>query len=294
MSRLLEPVLAATCAFAGMIALTTLYSFLEDLGPAGRVQLHSYLGLEAAARYAVAAALGLLLGSEVLYAFRPKARFYEWRLALGALLGAMTGLVLLLVLGYVAQALGLVFAGSSAPIVSLCISGFLAWVGAVYFHRPRAQPSRRLRLLVLLVFIVVIALPHLRAFPAHGSLAERDAWARRRVPGYAALVHIVTSIPQVESDVGSVVAVAPTAEDRHAYGREMNGDSLRFALDVVGTRNAGVFHVRCMVMGTTAFEWSEGRWASGGRETAIPAPSLDHSQAASVTLDAERSPGAAP
>jgi len=270
-----ERILAACGATVGLMGLPALCYVLAELGPAARIKCYSYLGLEILAKYAAAAVLGLLLGAEAVHLLRPSVtRYRTGRLAGGAVLGAVVGLVVQAGLLRAGRAMGL---GSSWPTdaVTLTCVGFFAWVGAVLFYKPSAAPwPRRLpwvRFAALFVFLAIISIPHLRAFPAHASIAERDAWARRHVREYASLVRIVASVPEVVADVGRITAVAPTSNDRHVYARTMNGDEMRFALDIVGGKGAGVFRAVCTVMGDVTVEWEEGRWIFGGKETPIPA-----------------------
>jgi hypothetical protein len=67
-------------------------------------------------------------------------------------------------------------------------------------------------------------------------------------------VQIVASVPQVFADVGRIGAVAPTANDHHVYARTMDGDEMRFALDILGEKGAGVFRTSCTVMGNVTEE----------------------------------------
>lgn len=139
----------------------------------------------------------------------------------------------------------------------------------------RAQPTaaaRRwptARLVAVGLLMSWIASEHVRAFPASASVAERDAWATARVSKYVALKHVVAAVPEVQRDVGRIVAIAPTARDKHRFAREMNGDDMFFALDVIGERGSGVFYVQCTLDEFRVYDWRPGRWVIHGRESRI-------------------------
>jgi len=133
--------------------------------------------------------------------------------------------------------------------------------------RGRRFPWARLAALVLLVFWSSI--PHFRAFPARGTLAERDGWARKNVREYAGLVRTVSEIPAVTEDVGRVIGVAPTPGDQHRFARDMDGDEMRFTLEVVGDRGAGIFWADCTIAGGRVSDWRSSRWTYHGKATPI-------------------------
>lgn len=132
---------------------------------------------------------------------------------------------------------------------------------------PRLRPTARLVALGLLMSW--LALEHVRAFPASASVAERDAWASARVSKYVALKRVVAAVPEVQRDVGRIVAIAPTARDQHRFAREMNGDDMFFSLDVIGQRGSGLFHVQCTLDEFRVYDWRPGRWLFHGRESQI-------------------------
>jgi hypothetical protein len=151
-----------------------------------------------------------------------------------------------------------------------------AAVGADVPHRlwPGAYPAgrrwlRRGRVLGLALVALVAVIPQLRAFPARASLRARDAWARERVRHYSALTRVVAAIPEVQHDVGRVVAMAPSASYEHVFAREMNGDDMRFTLDVVGERGRGTFQAICTLDDYTVYDWQPGHWHFGQRDVAI-------------------------
>ena len=166
------------------------------------------------------------------------------------------------------------------PFEELAIAGAAAALGAslgppaargLRLLPLRAAARPRLRLIGLALLLSWIALPQLRAFPASASAAERDAWARARVRHYAALTRVVAAVPEVQRDVGRVVAIAPTGGDAHRFAREMNGDDMLFVLEVVGERGRGVFHADCTLDDHRVYGWNPGRWLSRGREQRIDA-----------------------
>jgi hypothetical protein len=89
---------------------------------------------------------------------------------------------------------------------------------------------------------------------------------------YSALARVVASVPEVQRDVGRIVTIAPTAQDQHRAAREMNGDDMRFALEVIGERGRGTFFANCTLDDHTIYDWSSARWRFGGREQSIPRP----------------------
>jgi hypothetical protein len=142
------------------------------------------------------------------------------------------------------------------------------WLRAPESHgAPRALPRVRLAGLALLGCWIVF--PNLVAFPASGSIADRDAWARSRVGHYAALAKVVRAIPEVQRDVGRIVAIAPTAHDEHVFARTMDGDEMRFAFDVIGERGKGTFLADCTLDEYRVYDWRPGRWTFRGHETRI-------------------------
>jgi hypothetical protein len=136
---------------------------------------------------------------------------------------------------------------------------------------PSAASPRRpiLRLVALGLLIGWVVLPQLRAFPASASAADRDVWASARVPQYVSLKRVLRTIPEIQRDVGHIVTIAPTASDQHRYAREMNGDDMFFALDVIGDHGSGVFYVECTLDEYRVYDWRSGRWVANGRELQI-------------------------
>jgi hypothetical protein len=64
----------------------------------------------------------------------------------------------------------------------------------------------------------------------------------------------------VQQAVGHIVEMAPTASDEHVFAREMNGDDMRFTLEVIGSHGQGTFQAVCTLDDYTVYEWQSGRW----------------------------------
>jgi hypothetical protein len=153
---------------------------------------------------------------------------------------------------------------------SLCASELRRRLAQGAPPRERRRPWIKLMLLGLLLAWLVR--PQFGAFPAGAGIAERDAWARSNVREYPGLARVVTGLPEVTRDIGRVVALAPTAHDKHQYWREMNGDDLRFTLEVVGEHGSGTFHADCTLDGNRVLEWRAGAWTYGGKTRAVVVP----------------------
>lgn len=165
------------------------------------------------------------------------------------------------------------FDDSFGKVLVACVLGAALGSEARRFAEPeRVRPAPRIKLALLLLWIGWCLVPHFMAFPAGASMAERDAWARSNVKEYAGLVHAVARIPEITRDVGRIREVAPTSADQHVFAREMNGDDLRFALDVAGEKGSGVLRVECTIMGDAVLDWRSGTWTFDGKETVVSAP----------------------
>ena len=137
------------------------------------------------------------------------------------------------------------------------------------FERDSTPRWPVFRLSALGLLLGWILLVQLRAFPASASADARAAWAHARIPQYAALTRVIAALPEVQRDVGRIVVVAPTARDQHRSAREMNGDDMSFALDVIGERGRGVFYADCTLDEARVYDWRSGRWRFNGREQRI-------------------------
>jgi hypothetical protein len=163
--------------------------------------------------------------------------------------------------------------GVLTTLAAAVIGGSLGALAPRWFRRVQpldaSHRTPKLRLVALGILLAWVALGQLRAFPASANALERDAWARAHVPQYRALKRVIAAVPEVRTDVGRIVAIAPTATDQHRSAREMNGDDMFFALDVIGERGAGIFYVDCTLDEYRVYQWRSGRWVMRGRESRI-------------------------
>ncbi|HKU37804.1 MAG TPA: hypothetical protein VJR89_06650 [Polyangiales bacterium] len=154
-------------------------------------------------------------------------------------------------------------------VAAAVLGASLAATGARAVLRPQPTAAPVLRFAALALLLAWIGGVQLFAFPAAAGVAKREAWARARLPQYAALKRVVAAVPEVQRDVGKLVALAPTSNDEHRAAREMNGDDMHFALDVVGERGRGVFYVDCTLDEFRVYDWRPGRWLFDGRAERI-------------------------
>ena len=257
---------------AAMIALPCGYALLSHFGPSGRVLFRPYLPTDLG-EWLLASVVGALLGAEAPRLLRPSSRDYApLRLSLGVWLGACAGILGAIVLAVVLpnEWLSLtvwIAAGSVLVTVGGTGGGLIAFKHVADQTVPRRLPAAKLALLGL---IVVLSLaPQLCAFPARGTLSERDAWAREHVREYPGLVRIVKTLPTVTQDLGRVIQVAPTGDDKHSFAREMNGDDLTFTLEVVGDNGTGTLRADCTISGDQVLDWRSGTWRFNGKVTRI-------------------------
>jgi hypothetical protein len=264
-----ERSLASLGAMLGMLALPILYQLSTSYGPAARVVFYAYVPADGLGHVLLAALVGASLGAEAYRPFLPRGRSYSAaRVAAGCMLGLAAGAAAGVVLGL------LVVPKPFALGAILICSMVGCWYGGFALHQPReADPRGRripwVRLAGLALLVAWSLLPHFRAFPAHGTLTERDRWARKNVREYAGLVRIVHDIPAVTQDVGRIIDVAPTSRDQHRFGREMNGDDMRFTLEVVGDKGAGTLWADCTLSSGRVMSWTSGRWTFHGQTTPI-------------------------
>ena len=111
--------------------------------------------------------------------------------------------------------------------------------------------------------------PQLKAFPEHGTVAEREAWARTNVRQYMPLTRTVERIPQIQESVGRVTAIAPAYGQRQVTALTMDGVQMDMVLDVVGDKGAGTLHVNCTMDMGTVFDWQPATWTMDGHSTEI-------------------------
>jgi hypothetical protein len=268
-----------------MVTLQAIAWMVEDLGPASRVVFRPYLPFPTAslAILIAAAVTGASLGAEVALLPRLRGsalRYSVARVACGCVLGSWLAAVPAEIASTWTRGDKLGF-DALAMATFLAISGLGGWAGGVLVFKAKDAPGNPrapwVRLAVLAILSAVIVGTQLGAFPSNGTAAEREAWARANVRQYPGLARIVSGIPEVVSDVGRVATVAPTARDQHSYAREMNGDGMRFTLDVIGERGAGIFVADGTIDEDRITDWRSGVWSFGGRTTEIdPRRSGEH------------------
>ncbi len=264
---------ASLGASLGLVVPPAVHSALETFGPASRVLFRAYVPVVPIAQVLVMSLVGLSVGVEAGALLRPqRPRYRVLRMAAGCLLGGLAGLIASLFVDVAVHTRPWATpAVRFSALVAIVVA--MAWGGAALAFapgvagRPRRLPWLRLGALAL-CFAWIASFP-LRTFPASGTAAEREAWARANVREYGGLARIVASVPVVAQDAGQVRTVAPTAGDRHAWAPEMDGDALLFSLDVIGDRGAGVFDVDATLSGGHVFRWRAGRWRFQGRTTPV-------------------------
>ena len=263
------PSLAST---AGMFLVPSAYLALDTYGPSSRVVFYDYLPFQGAFDLLLAATLGAWLGAWCFRLFWPRRQYSSIRLVIGCLLGGALGLILAGPL-----VLGTAFATGVHPNVLLVsaaiIPGISAWLCGISMFRS-SQPTKRgwfgwLSLAIAMTVVGWLIHPQLAAFPAHGTVAEREAWARVNIRQYMSLTRIVEKIPLIQEGVGRVTAVAPAPNHQHVTAQTMDGMEMNIVLEVVGDRGAGVLHVDCTVDGDTVFDWQPAIWTTDGRTTEI-------------------------
>jgi MFS family permease len=261
--------LAALGATVGFFVLPALYILLDNYGPSSRVAVYSYFLPASTPLVLFSALLGLSLGGEAYAFLKPSLpRYSVLRLSIGSLLGGFALLMVLLVVEFGSLQGGTLL--GVLLIANLALVPVGMWIGGVLLVRPVPDDGPRQfprwRLVALAVVLTAFLVPELRAFPSSGSVAVREAWARHRVREFPGLVEIVRNIPAITQDVGRVSAVAPTGTDKHVVGIDMNGNDLRFKLDVIGERGAGTLQVVCTIDQDRLLSWDSGRWSFNGRE----------------------------
>ena len=136
------------------------------------------------------------------------------------------------------------------------------------------QPTKRSRLgwlsfVIAATVAVWLIHPQLAAFPKHGTVADREAWARLNIRQYMSLTRTVEKIPLIRESVGRVTAIAPASDQQHITAQTMDGVEMNMVLDVVGDKGAGVLRVRCTIDGDTVFDWQPATWTMDGLTTEI-------------------------
>jgi hypothetical protein len=263
--------LASLAATAGMLLLPVAYLMLDTYGPSGRIVFYEYLPFFEAPKYALAGMLGAWLGARVYRLFDRQTHYSVARLAAGCLLGGSLGFAAAAVAMFSPLQSSWIHASLFPGVVLVPVAG--AWLGGIALFKSTAPAGHRrfqwLQPTAVCLAIVWLLIPQFRAFPKNAPLAEREAWARQHVPQYGSLTRIVGSVPVVAQDVGRIVGIAPTADDAHIAGRDMDGVGMNFTLDVVGEKGHGVFRVRCTIDGDTVWAWESGTWTFNGQTTEI-------------------------
>jgi hypothetical protein len=273
--------LAALGAAAGLVTAPAACAALDAWGPSSRVDIAEYLPSSFVPIVVFAGIVGASLGAELYGWLTPHPRAYRvGRLTWGAILGASLllvacGLGLLLALAAVPALRRLELPGPALGALLLAIASVGAFCGAFALFAPAVEASRPsrapwVRIAALVLVFAHFVVPQFTSFPANGTMTERDAWARANLREYPKLVQTVSIFPLVVADVGRVLRVAPTSEDRHFIGRDMNGDYMNVTLELVGEKGTGRLRVSALVMDGWFREWREGSWTAAGRVTALP------------------------
>jgi hypothetical protein len=266
-----EKAWASLASTGGMILVLGGYWALETYGPSSRVVFYDYLPFQGAWDCVLAATLGAWIGAWGFRLFRPGRPYSIIRLMLGCLLGGVLGLIVGALLVLPANALAI------HPIVLLVIAaiapGVGAWLCGIALFRSKEPTKRGLfdRLSLSLAAIAVIWLiqPQFAAFPKHGTVPEREAWAHTNIRQYKSLTRIVEKLPLIQQSVGRVIAIAPTSGEQHVTGPTMDGMAMKMTLEVVGDKGAGILHVNCTLDGDFVFDWEPATWTMDGTTTEI-------------------------
>jgi hypothetical protein len=249
---------------------------LDEYGPRSRVVFFPYLPPFGEIAYILAgAAVGLSLCIDAAARLgRDAAPYRPLRLAVGCSLGGLVGIVLGTIAAGIARGRGGASEGL-ATAIALAAETLCAFGGAfASFKRSEGAPrtsarSIAARSIVACAFLAWAAVRQLDAFPSHGDIAERDAWARAHVREYPGLVRFASQLPVVTSDLGKVVAVAPTGAERHSHAWDMDGDAMRFTLDMVGETTRGTLWVDATFTQGNLWEWRAGRWTYNAVTTPV-------------------------
>jgi hypothetical protein len=266
-----EKALASLAATSGMLLLLGAYWTLDSYGPASRVVFYEYLPFWSGLNNLLAALLGTWLGARVYRIFRPQARFSGARLVAGCLLGAFLGLALAGTLLFASSWSAIPEAATFAIGVILPAVGAW-WCGTVLF-RPGGPATLGWRGWLAAGAAALIGVwlihPQFTAFPNHGNIAEREAWARLHIPQYADLARTIENIPIIQDSIGRLTAIAPASDVQHMTGLDMDGVAMRLVLDVMGERGVGTLSVNCTIDQDVVFDWQPAIWTASGKTTEI-------------------------
>jgi hypothetical protein len=267
-----EKAWASLASTAGMFLACCAYLALDSYGPSSRIVFYDYLPFRGAFDFLLVAVLGAWLGAWYFRVWRPGMHYSSIRLAAGCLLGGALGLIVAgpLVLG--------TFRVVGIPAIVLLVGAAIIpaiaawWCGIAMFRSTQAARRGRLGWLPLIITAAVavwLMRPQIAAFPEHGSVAEREAWARVNIRQYMSLTRTVEKIPLIQESVGRVTAIAPASGQQQVTAVTMDGIEMDMVLDVVGNRGTGALHVNCTIDGDVVFDWQPATWTMDGHSTEI-------------------------
>jgi hypothetical protein len=266
-----EKAWASLASTGGMVLVSGAYSALETYGPSSRVIFYDYLPFQGARDAVLAATLGAWLGAWGFHLIRSGRHFSITRLMVGCLVGGALGLIVGGILAFSSNAIGI---HPIVAVVSAALApGMGAWLGGIaIFRSTGAKVRSRFHWLPLALAATValwLILPQFTAFPKHGTVAEREAWARSNIRQYGSLTRTVEKIPLIAESIGRVTTIAPTSGEQHVFAQTMDGVAMKMALEVVGEKGAGTLRVDCTLDGDTVFDWESATWTMDGTTTEI-------------------------
>lgn len=264
---------AALLASVAMVGAAGAVWAYDTFGPEPRIVFYPYLPSFEPTGHVLAAGLaGLALGADArMRLFPGEPRYSARRLAVGCLVLGIAGA---LVGGFAALAAHVSAAGASmATVLAFAVLGGGCGGLATFRTTESAArsklpfPAARVGALCLVAFWV--AASKRDTFPLGGTVAERQEWTNEHVREYAGLVRVASNVREIVADVGAVVAVAPTSTDRHVFARTMDGDDMKFTLDVVGEKGRGLLRAHATLSEGQIVRWDEGLWTFDGRNRPI-------------------------
>jgi hypothetical protein len=259
---------ASLASTAGMFLVPYAYLALETYGPSSRVVFYDYLPFQDGLHVVLAATLGAWLGAWFFRIFRPGSHFSSIKLIVGCLLGGALGFI-------VAGVLVLTTSWTGIPaivflVIAAIIPGVGAWrCGIVMFRSTEPAQHAWPGWLAAAAVAAWLVYPQFGAFPEHGTVAEREAWARLNIRQYTSLTRTVEKIPLIRESVGRVIAIAPAFGQRQVTALTMDGVEMDMVLDVAGDRGAGILRVNCTIDGDLVFDWQPATWTMDGLTTEI-------------------------
>jgi hypothetical protein len=274
-----EKAWASLASTAGMLLVPCTYLTLEAYGPSSRIVFYDYLPFRGGLHVVLGATLGAWLGTWCFRLLRPGRQFSNIGLIVGCLLGGALGLIVASVLVFGASWTGI--PAIVLMVIAAVVPAVGAWWCGIVMSRS-TQPAQRsrpgwLQLSVAAAVAFWLIYPQLTAFPEHGTVAEREAWARIYVPQYMSLTRTVEKIPQIQDGVGRITAIAPSFGQQQVTAVTMDGVEMDMVLDVVGDRGTGILRVNCTIDGDLVFDWQPATWTMDGHSTEISSvPNLFH------------------